>query len=974
MWVIFALAGRVLPRIALREISKFTNTQIDAGEVDFRFNGSVIINRLVVRPSEQEQYDNSILKAETVRVHFRLGSLLRFRPRIKEIFVDDFVLRSIYDSNKGRWNLSALKIQLSEGKSGRLPLIWLENGKVEYSTALNGRIRVIARTPVAMGLRPAEKIIGGYSFDVSSAGKQSFEKSAAFGSWRPGRIELGGRISSSDLPGFEKPWTVKSVEAQINYDPNQSYRLSAKVKGFTCPTSDSRNLFAFDTKAMAEKAPFIDPLQNFFSRYNPSGKIDIDFEASGNLEQIADSTITGNVYCRDVNLCDRNFTYPVEHITGQVKLTEKSAQLIDLTGRHGAVVLAFGGWAVDSGPFWKYHLQITSDNMLLDNDLYNSLKSEEQKFWSAFSPSGVVAVNYSRSQLSETDVKSALAVQLNDINASFVGFSYPLKNTNGLLFFAPNNVVFSNVTSEWEGRRILMNGKVTFARDRQPVYDVVVNATNIPLDSTLEQALPAAQKEFYNQFETAGIIDTTIKITSPTDPNNRGTFTAEVFPKNSSVKAKVLPMLISDVTGKIVLNPFVVDIDNLTGSYGEGTVKLSGRIWPRDGQPELGYCLSMNARKIELSEDLQKNLPGRLSTLLSQLRPAGKVSITADVSNAAAPDCLPDRLIIDCLGNTIDCNFLPYPLRDISGTIAITQSQISFENIIAKAQHSIRGTPIDSVMAMEGKIILSETNAPGEAIQIRAGDFNFSGANVKFKGKTLSRVDTVLGYDAESQQWLSKYFVADFYDGKMIGKLQLRKSGVGSLDYLLEASVTGADLREFLSDTPAEGGPAEHYSTGSISGSLSVVGSLVNNSIRLGRCRLKITDMEVGELSPLAKLLQVLNLTEPSDYAFDQMLVDAYIQDDRVFFRKIDLSGKSLAFDGSGWLDLKTENINLTLTARGKRLATASPSILQSLTEGLGRAVMRVEVKGNAHDPQVSTRPLPVIKETLEILGTPKGE
>jgi hypothetical protein len=104
------------------------------------------------------------------------------------------------------------------------------------------------------------------------------------------------------------------------------------------------------------------------------------------------------------------------------------------------------------------------------------------------------------------------------------------------------------------------------------------------------------------------------------------------------------------------------------------------------------------------------------------------------------------------------------------------------------------------------------------------------------------------------------------------------------------------------------------------------------------------------------------------------MTVDAYIQDNRMLFRQIDLSGKSLAFYGSGWLDLKTNEINLTLTARGRRLVPASPSILQSLTEGLGRAVIRVEVKGNAGDPQITTMPLPLIKETLEILGTPRAE
>jgi hypothetical protein len=317
---------------------------------------------------------------------------------------------------------------------------------------------------------------------------------------------------------------------------------------------------------------------------------------------------------------------------------------------------------------------------------------------------------------------------------------------------------------------------------------------------------------------------------------------------------------------------------------------------------------------------------------------------------------------------------LPYPLRDISGRIAITQSQIELEDITAKALHKVQGAPVESVMRMAGRLVLGEGQEAGEGMQITAGDVNFSGDNVRFKGKTLARMDTVLRYDPESKSWLSRYFIADFYDGKMTGKLQLNQSSEGGLDYLLEASVAGADLKQFLSDKPEEKSPEEHYSSGTVNGSLSIVGSIVDNSIRLGRCRLKIVDMEVGKLSPLAKLLQVLNLTEPSDYAFDQMLVDAYIQDSSVFFRQIDLSGKSLAFYGSGRLDLETDDINLTLTARGRRLATKRPSIFESLTEGLGRAVVRVEVKGKASDPQVTTRPLPVIGETLEILGTPRGD
>jgi hypothetical protein len=131
-----------------------------------------------------------------------------------------------------------------------------------------------------------------------------------------------------------------------------------------------------------------------------------------------------------------------------------------------------------------------------------------------------------------------------------------------------------------------------------------------------------------------------------------------------------------------------------------------------------------------------------------------------------------------------------------------------------------------------------------------------------------------------------------------------------------------------------------------------------------------MSDMQVGQLSPLAKLLQVLRLTEPQDYAFDQMFVDSYIRRNDLLIKKLDISGRAVAFYGSGRMDLQTRDIDLSLIVRGRRLATDEPSVLQSLTESLGRAVVKMEVTGDFYDPKVTTKALPVIGETLQILRT----
>jgi len=131
--------------------------------------------------------------------------------------------------------------------------------------------------------------------------------------------------------------------------------------------------------------------------------------------------------------------------------------------------------------------------------------------------------------------------------------------------------------------------------------------------------------------------------------------------------------------------------------------------------------------------------------------------------------------------------------------------------------------------------------------------------------------------------------------------------------------------------------------------------------------------MQVGKLSPLAKVLQVLQLSGPENYAFDRMYVDSFIQRNSLFVRKLDLSGRNIAFYGSGTMDLKSRNVNMALTSRGKRLATDDPSILQSLTEGLGQGMVRMDVTGDLYDPKITTKTMPVIEQTLQIFGTIPG-
>ena len=975
LWLVFILTGRVLRPIAVAQIAELTNTKINVESIDFNLNGSVFIRKLVIRPHQEPKYDNAILKAETVYARFGIGSLLLLKPRLKEIIVNDFIFNAQHDLDADRWNVAALKIGVPAGGSGKMPLVNLERGTLQYSKVSNGRVKVVATVPLDITFAPDGKNPHACIFSITTAKRPGLSEGILAGSWQPGRITIAGGISLADFPVFGRTWAMNVLDAELNYDTS-TYSLKVKIKDLLGKHTSAGDIFASDRPLFLEKFGPFNTLQKFFNRYRPAGRVDIDLQALGNLHQLTDSTLRGKVHCKDVSICNRRFPYPVEHLAGQIDFTEKSFSLNNLYGRHGNVKLFFNGWSKDFGPNRKYQFRITSDNMTLDNDLYNALSKKQKKSWSAFSPSGLAAIDYRLSRWPQTNKKKILAVELLDAQAVYRHFPYPLKNLTGSLLFDHDSVIASDVVSQVNGRKITLNGKVTACRTDRPICDISLRAEDIPLDSILAASLPAEQRNFYNQFCMVGLADADVKIFTPEQDLSPTSFIADVHFKKTSLKVSILqtdpiPPAISDISAKVVFTPGLILIENFTGRYSQSLVSLTGRIWPGK-QEQLRYCLLLHAGQTELNDDLIAVMPVPLAKIVSKLQPKGKINLSANLNKAASDDCSEHRITVDCLGNSVNFELLPYPLKDITGRLTITKNDIQFEGITATAADNMPIISNASTIKINGRIALADNASSSDRLQLSAGDITLMADNLRIKGKSLTGLKANFCYEHTRRNWMTKYLIADCYGGRLAGKFELKQTHEADLEYLLHVGFDNIDLKQFLSDTNSQGAHRNSYTTGKMSGSLSIATAVGESLPRIGRCRLQITDMQVGKLSPLTKLLQ-LKLTESEQFAFDRIIVDSYIKNNKLFFKHVDLAGKDLAFNGSGWMDLQTLDINLVLFARGHhRLATAQPSVLQSLAEGLGIAVVRMEVTGNFYDPKVETRALPVIEDSLGILGTPR--
>ena len=1001
LWVVVVLVGRALQLLAVRQIAELTNARVEAESVHFRLNGSIFIRNLVIGSAPERKYDNAVFKAETVYTRFGIGSLLLFRPRLKKISVRDFLFSAQCDLDTGRWNITEIKIKTPKGRSGSMPVIHLKRGTLQYATVSNNKLKVVSEVPLGMKFEPAKEDGDGYAFYITTADRPGFAKSTLTGLWQSTKAKIEGTVSSEDIPAFERSWTTDAITAELNYDPNNEYSLNLEIKNLSSEQKTIRNTIAFGTQEFLQTWNPLNSIRIFFSRYYPAGNADIELQANGNLDRLSETKLTGKVYCKDASISHYRFPYTIQNIAGSIDFTERTLTLNNLTGLHNDVKFFFNGVSEGFGPDRTHQIRITSDRAILDQDVYYSLNEKQKKFWTDFAPKGFVAVDYRYNRNPRTGRKITLALEPLAAEVTYRHFPYPLKNLTGSLLFEPDRITISDVISQTSNRRVIFNGEVTDCRTDDPLYDISVKAENIPLDSTLASALAVVQKSPGNGIDTAGQIQIdeltgriwktreyqqphydlspytkdlqlnehlfamlspamqkAVRQVQPTgrincrlnlkdnQPKQRADYKITVDCLDNAVSFKSFPYPLKNITGQLTITRDEIEFADITAFApgaiqiipGASTVKIDGRITKVDNAFDSGE-FELSACDISLDSRLGAALPKAFKTFYTALSPAGRFDL--DIENIKIFDAEPTG-------------------KNISFAAATR-----FKNCLLDTSPAV--TELDAAVKIKA---LYNTD---DGFQNAAVAFNAD--NLKIKDKPLTGLKADIDYDPNLQNWLTKNLIADCCGGKLMGTFELKRPFETTLEYMLQMGFEGIDLKQFLvSSAKPQQSPRDGHTTGRMNGALNITAQLGNNKTRFGTCRLTIENMQVGKLSPLAKLMHVLKLTSPKDFAFDSMFIDSYIKADNLFFERFDMSGETLAFNGSGKMNLKEWVVELLLTARGSRLVTAEPSALQALAEGLGRGVVQMEVTGNANDPQVTVRTLPAIKESLKILGTKKNE
>jgi hypothetical protein len=1057
--------GRALPQIAANEISRLTNTRVEAGTFDFHRNASVTIDGFEVRPHRGASFDDeTLLRAESVYVKFSLGSVLRLSPRLTEIRVQDFTVDVRHDLDTGQWNIDPLKLRTCSGGGGTPPEIRLERGRLRYGKVAGGKTEIVMSVPIearfGLGLGPQE----GYTFEIKT-GRLSggYGQSMLRGYWRPGELAFAGGLASTDIPSLERAWAVDVAAAQLTYGEDGAYKLDVRINNAHSKHTPEVDAFrALAPQALQQVGPLA-TLQRFFDRYRPSGTLGrVALTAAGNLARLQESRIQGEILCEDISIRDRRFPYAIDHLNGRIDLNQSTVTVNGLSGRHGDVTLKIQGWTRGYGDERQYQYRATSDSMTLDGDLYAALQPDHKRLWDAFRPTGIIGVDYRMMRTTPTDARRTVAVELKGVDARYRKFTYPLRELTGTLRFDRDSITVSDVVSTVGDRRIALNGEVTRRSSDAPLYYFSIDANNVPLNDTLYESLPPQHRKMCEQFDAVGVADVWARVFSRNDQNEVGpvSFLADVSLDLETFKPALLPFALTDVKAQAAVTPELLDLKRLDGRRDQSELTATGHVRFAAGAAGQQVQLRVSAENVAVDKTLVGMLPESLEKRVAAFHLGGGVDVTVDyrqVDGNAPPDY---TVAVDCLANTIAHERFAYPLKGLRGTIQVDRNTITFDTL----QGHPAGAPASDatpVVRLDGTLSLKDGSLSGGRLSVAARDIPFApelvvlmpaawarvyrdlapsgpfdldvhsiditevtddetrvefDADARFKtcsltvsgagselcgvlraanvystkagllagrmeldaehfairGKALTDLRAEVLFDPNTGRWTAEDFLGDCYDGRVLGDLRVGEVGDGVLRYTVDVAFLRVALEPFLLAGRRGDDAAQSATSGIMDAALTLGSRIGDGSSRLGLCRVDVVDMQVGKVSPLANLLSVLRLSEPTDYTFEQMLINSYLRRDKVLIQEFDMAGRNVAFTGSGTMDLANGQIDLTLTARGQRVAAANPSLLQSLTESLGGAVVRMEVSGPADHPEVETKTLPLIEDSLKILGTPR--
>ncbi len=477
---------------------------------------------------------------------------------------------------------------------------------------------------------------------------------------------FGGSLRDISIKGIINDGVWKELE--LNVDTNLAtpeLKLVAQLRN------------RMMTEALMKELPVIG--EKFWKTYSPVGKFNFDCSLEFNNkdnEKKMDYDLSLEVV--DGEMMYIKWPFLLKHVNGTLELSKEGVFLKSMKGNvqndgresPGEVDAFFG---VGNS---RKKIEINIPNFNITEKLMKMIPDGE-KVWVNYNPKGNIdlKIKYESNEDKSVTDYSVEAI-CKGIEAKPPYIPYRLSNIVGLLEMDRDNIYFKNMSgyllSGPETNRTMFDGVIDLKNN---VKKFTVSIPNLNLTEKVIKSIPERGEDIWSKNKPTGQVDLTINYTGYKD-SSKDEYLITADCKGNKFESTILPIKVSDVIGRVVIDKDNIQLKSLRGYVVTGKRFARATCNGVLGLRNKNKKVLLDVLDLKVTEDLLDKFPKLLKNEWLQIVPEGWVDINLDYESNDINQEGSYSTVIDSRGCELKLSKFPLSISDINARINIEKGKL----------------------------------------------------------------------------------------------------------------------------------------------------------------------------------------------------------------------------------------------------------------------------------------------------------
>lgn len=535
--------------------------------------------------------------------------------------------------------------------------------------------------------------------DMELFGARDREDAPNYSVWiRGATIELAGGKGELTAPKF----IITDSNLSLEPEPHGLVKLNGTGRNeifgdFNVTGLLGGKSFGNSLEITVEEAKIDDRMAEFlpgdgaqsWAKMKPSGNVtlrtSINWRPAGAEKESARPDVRWTLQLGNASILPPGFPNPFTNINASVEGDDKSFSVSNATANYGAMKVAFdstgalqdgilrvlfSGRVRDFEPKPEFATFLTEEGrQAMDNLRINGVADADIDASLYYNPKAKPGEH-------TFDVDYLYAdVNLRNASVNTKWFPYAVDGMSGSFILTLDELLITSPIIGTHGPgTVALSGKFKLS-GKGAATDMLIDIKNLPADQDffagLEAMSPESKQTIADFNAKGGTISGSFSHHGSFTKDG-GRWSVELNVAGLSASYQDFPYALSDIQGKIIIQPGKVTIENFSAWHGEGTVSASGWFKPFEKQDNI--FLKIQGTNLLLDKDLSAALPKDLRDTWQDFHPIGKIDAEITLASPSVANEEKDVRV-------------KAVLKDISASIPVGDKWVTLTGISGNVEH-----------------------------------------------------------------------------------------------------------------------------------------------------------------------------------------------------------------------------------------------------------------------------------------------